>query len=205
MLNSASSHIQGVPAPRGPNFEGQVMAVDRVEGLMRQTADALDGAGILYAIVGGNAVAVWVMTVDDGAVRATKDVDVMIRRQDLPAASKALGPIGLMAVEVHGVVMFVDRHRPNPKTGLHIVFANELVRPYETHPAPDLTGAVRGDAGFMVIDLPSLVMMKLQAYRRIDQVHIEDLLSVGLIDECLIRTLPPDLQSRLEEIQKTPD
>ena len=57
----------------------------------------------------------------------------------------------------------------------------------------------------MVIDLPGLVMMKLQAYRRIDQVHMEDLLSVGLIDETLIRRLPPDLHSRLEEIQKTRD
>ena len=57
----------------------------------------------------------------------------------------------------------------------------------------------------MVIDLPALVMMKLQSYRRIDQVHMEDLLSVGLIDETLIRRLPPDLRSRLEEIQKTRD
>ena len=181
------------------------MAINRVEKLLRQAAGALDDAGIPYAIVGGNAVAAWVMTVDDAAVRATKDVDVMIQRADLPAVTKALRPTGLMLVEVHGVVMFVNRRRPNPKTGLHVLFANELVRPHEAHPTPDLAGAVRGDAGFMVIDLPALVMMKLQSYRRIDQVHMEDLLSVGLIDETLIRRLPPDLRSRLEEIQKTRD
>ena len=204
-VNNDSTYTPRVPVPRSPNFEGQVMAVDRVERLLRQAADALADADVSYAVVGGNAVAAWVMTVDDGAVRATKDVDILVRRDDLLAVGRALEPVGLMFVEVLGVVMFVDRRRPNPKTGVHLVFANERIRPDYAHPAPDVTSVVRTQSGLMVLELSALVMMKLQAFRDIDRVHIRDLLSVGLIDEPLIRKLPPDLRSRLEEIQKTPE
>ena len=40
-------------------------------------AAALNQAGIPYAVVGGNAVASWVATVDAGAVRNTRDVDLL--------------------------------------------------------------------------------------------------------------------------------
>jgi hypothetical protein len=110
-----------------------------------------------------------------------------------------------MPVEVHGVVMFVDRRRPNPKTGVHILFAGELVRPHEEHPPPDPSCAVRASGGFPVVELPALVAMKLQALRDIDRVHIRDLLSVGLIDAALIAKLPPDLRARLAQIQNTPE
>ncbi len=180
------------------------MAVNRVERLLRKVGKALDAARIPYAIVGGNAVAAWVATVDDGAVRATKGVDVLLRRPDLPAVAAAFRPLGLVPIEVLGVTMFVDRRRPNPKTGVHVVFAKERVRPEYTHPAPDVTKAVRAKTGFLVTDLPALVMMKLQSFRRIDQVHIEDLLSVALIDSTLVRKLPSDLAARLRQIRETP-
>ena len=66
------------------------MAVDRVERLLRKVARALNEAGVTYALVGGNAVAAWVATVDEGAVRATKDVDLLVRRRDMSAISAAL-------------------------------------------------------------------------------------------------------------------
>jgi hypothetical protein len=179
------------------------MAVQRVEKLLRKVAKALEKARVPYAVVGGNAVAAWVATVDDGAVRATKDVDILVRRSDLAAVTEALRRVGLMRVEVLGVVMFVDRRRPNPKTGVHVVFANERIRPHYKHPAPDPDDTVRIGEGFLVVDLPALVRMKLQSFRRVDQVHIEDLLSIDLIDAAQIRKLPPDLRKRLREIQAT--
>src|SRR6202051_4400363 len=60
-------------------------AVGKVrERLLRATA-ALNQAGVPYAVVGGNAVASWVATVDEGAIRNTRDVDLLVRRSDLPA------------------------------------------------------------------------------------------------------------------------
>ncbi len=179
------------------------MAVDRVERLLQQTTEALDHAGVPYAIIGGNAVAAWVTTVDEGAVRATKDVDILLRRDDLAEAREALKGEGLDQYDVHGVTMFLLRENPNPKTGVHVIFAGEKARPQSTHPAPDVTSAVRSKSGFLVLSLPELLTMKLAAYRRIDQVHVEDMLGVGLIDDKLAASVPADLRARLEHIEKT--
>jgi len=105
------------------------MAVDRVERLLAKFAKALNAAEVDYAIIGGNAVAAWIATVDEGAVRATKDVDVLLRRSDFARASDAVRAISLTPIEVLGVSMFVDRRRPSPKTGVHVVFAGERIRP----------------------------------------------------------------------------
>jgi hypothetical protein len=183
-----------------PNFRRQVMAVDRVEKLLTKIASTLDAKGLNYAVVGENAVAAWVATVDDGAVRATKDVDILLRRDDLAKASAALEDVDLVSIEVMGVHMFVDRDIPNPKTGAHVVFANERVRPHYAHPAPGTDDSVAADGGFRVIALQQLVEMKLQANRFVDRVHIQDMTSVGLIDQPLRDKLPDDLRTRLETI-----
>ena len=65
-------------------------------------------------------------------------------------------------------------------------------------PVPDLDAEIVSRD-----DLPALVHMKLQSFRRVDQVHIEDLLTNGLIDETVIRGLPDDLRKRLREVQDT--
>src|SRR6266436_547592 len=65
------------------------------ERLLRATA-ALNQAGVPYAVVGGNAVASWVATVDEGAIRNTRDVDLLVRRSDLPAITSALEQAGFV-------------------------------------------------------------------------------------------------------------
>lgn len=180
------------------------MAVQRVEELVRKVAAALDAAGVTYALIGGNAIAAWVATVDAEAVRATKDVDILIRRADLAALGRALAPLDLMAVEVLGVHMFVDRDHPSPKSGVHVVVGNELIRPHYQHPAPDPAEATRV-ADFRVLNLPALVAMKLESFRDIDRAHVRDLLSVGLIGDELGRELPDDLRAKLQTILGTPE
>jgi hypothetical protein len=179
------------------------MAVERVEKLLADVARALDSAAVEYAVIGGNAVAAWVATVDEGAVRATKDVDLLVRAADLAAMDEALRPLNLMRIEVLGVHMYVNRDAPSPRTGVHLVLANQRIRPEYAHAAPDPKASARLGVGFRIMDLPALVAMKLQAFRRIDQVHVEDLLRVGLIDAELAAGLPDDLRQRLREIRDT--
>src|SRR3954468_20463210 len=59
------------------------------ERLLRATA-ALNQAGVPYAVVWGDGVASWVATVDEGAVRNTRDIDLLVRRDDLPVVTAAL-------------------------------------------------------------------------------------------------------------------
>jgi len=181
------------------------MAVQRVEELLLKVSRTLDQAGIPYAVIGGNAVAAWVATVDEGAVRATKDVDILLRREDLDRAAQALAKVDLDQHEVLGVTMFLDRRNPSPKTGAHVIFAREKVRESSKHSSPDVDDSVRASTGFLVLELDSLLRMKLEAYRRVDQVHVEDMLSLGLIGEEMRRSLAVDLQERLDHIERTRD
>jgi hypothetical protein len=55
-------------------------AVARVNERLRKTVRILEVAKITHDIVGGHAVRAWVAQVDEGAVRTTKHVDVLLRR-----------------------------------------------------------------------------------------------------------------------------
>src|SRR4051812_9872133 len=97
MTSPARQPLSYVPHPTAGTVGMGVAILDRMERavakvrerLLRATA-ALTQAGVPYAVVGGNAVASWVATVDEGAVRNTRDVDLLVRRSDLPAVTDAL-------------------------------------------------------------------------------------------------------------------
>jgi len=76
-------------SPKLSLLDRMVLAVERVRDRLKRASEALEAAGIPYAVVGGNAVAAWVATVDAAAVRNTQDVVILLRRSDLDAASAA--------------------------------------------------------------------------------------------------------------------
>src|SRR6267143_5594260 len=133
------------------------------ERLLRATA-ALTEAGVPYAVVGGNAVASWVATVDEGAVRNTRDIDLLVRRSDLPAITAALEQAGFVGDELLDVVMFRDGAEGKPSEAVHLLFAGEKTRPDHLLPAPEIQ-TVSDPANFRVIALESLVVMKLLSNR----------------------------------------
>jgi hypothetical protein len=173
------------------------------ERLLRATA-VLNQAGLPYAVVGGNAVASWVATVDEGAVRNTRDIDILVRREDLPAVSAALEQAGFVRAEVLDVTMFLDGPNAKPSESIHILFAGEKVRDEHPLPAPDLT-TTDDPGGFRVITLEALIHMKLLSNRDKDRTHMRDLIGVGLIDRNWLVKLPPVLAERLQAILDTPD
>jgi hypothetical protein len=173
------------------------------ERLLRATA-ALNQAGVPYAVAGGNAVASWVATIDEGAVRTTRDIDLLVRRGDLPAITAALELAGFVHDELLDVVMFRDGSEGKPSEAIHLLFAGEKTRPDHLLPAPEIQ-TVSDPANFAVITLDSLVLMKLMSNRRKDQVHVQDMIGVGLVDQSWLSKLPPELAGRLKQILDTPD
>jgi hypothetical protein len=173
------------------------------ERLLRATA-ALNGIGVPYAVIGGNAVASWVATVDEGAVRNTRDVDLLVRRDDLPAITAALEQAGFVRAEVLEVVMFRDGEEGKPSEAVHLLFAGEKVRPEHSLAAPEIQ-TVENPAHFRVINLEALVEMKLLSNRDKDRTHLRDLLGVGLLDASWLPKLPQELAERLQLILDTPD
>src|SRR5580704_11593655 len=156
-------------------------AVAKVRERLLRATQALNQAGVAYAVVGGNAVASWVATIDEGAVRNTRDVDILVRRDDLPAVTVALEQAGFVSDELLDVVMFRDGASGKPSEAVHLLFAGEKTRPDHLLPAPDIQ-TIEDPAKFRVIILESLVAMKLMSNRDKDRTHLRDMITVGLID-----------------------
>src|SRR5438445_12459180 len=89
-------------------WERMVTAVEKVRDRLRRATQALEAAGIPYAVAGGNAVAAWVSEVDESAVRNTQDVDILLRREDLERSKLALATAGFVYRKSSGIDMFVD-------------------------------------------------------------------------------------------------
>lgn len=173
------------------------------ERLLRATA-ALNQAGVRYAVVGGNAVASWVARIDEGAVRTTRDVDILVRRADLPAVTAALEAAGFVRDELLGVDMFRDGPEGKPSEAVHLLYAGEKTRPDHPFEAPDIE-TVDDPAGFSVLTLDRLLRMKLLSNRLKDRVHIQDMINVRLIDPTWTPRLPPVLAERLQILLDDPD
>jgi hypothetical protein len=179
-------------------------AVDRVRDRLLRAVTALRGAGVGYAVVGGHAVAAWVSRVDESLARITRDVDVLIRREDFDAARAALEAAGFLYRHSSSIDLFLDGPEAKSRDAVHIVFAGELVRPGELSPNPDVTES--DDAGsYRVINLPALVRIKLTAYRDKDRTHLRDLIDAGLVDASWCDHLPDELADRLRAIIENPN
>jgi Uncharacterised nucleotidyltransferase len=185
-------------------LDRMIRAVEKVRDRLNRAASALEAAGIPYAIVGGNAVAAWVATVDESAVRNTQDVDVLIRRADLDAVKDALSKAGFIFRHVKGIDMFLDGPGAKARDAVHILFAGEKVRSDDSVPAP-LVSESEIVGAHHVVAFGSLVRMKLTSFRRKDQVHIQDMIDVGLVDASWLPGLPPELSVRLKELLDDPE
>src|SRR5260221_4403941 len=104
-------------------WERALMAAEKVKERLRRATKALEQAGVAYAVAGGNAVAEWVGRVDEDAVRNTRDVDILVRRADLPAVKAALEPAGFVYCQSFGGDMFLDRPQGRPSSAVHLLFA----------------------------------------------------------------------------------
>ena len=184
-------------------------AVEKVTERLHRATAALEAAGVPYAVAGGNAVALWVARVDESAVRNTRDVDVLLDRRDLPAATAAtaataaLEAAGFVYRHVGGVDVFLDGPAAKAREGVHVVFAGEKVREHEPAQNPLVTESEAGER-FRVLTLAALVRVKLTAFRDKDRTHLRDMIDIGLIDETWLPRLPAELAARLKELLDDP-
>lgn len=170
--------------------------------LLKVTA-ALDAAAIPYAVIGGLAVAHHVGLVDRGAIRTTADVDLLINRDSLAAMQETLAKIGFKYCLAAGVHMFLDT--PSAREGVHVIMAGEKVRPDYHAAAPTLKDVDRDEAGFAVLPLRELVVMKLTSFRDKDRTHLRDMIDVGLLPGAIRETLPDALRERLQMLLDNPE
>ena len=186
------------------SWERMIGAVEKVRQRLMRAIAILEESHIPYAVVGGNAVAAWVSRVDEAAVRNTQDVDILVRRNDLPDIIEAMSKAGFAYRRSSGIDMFLDGPLAKARDAVHLVFAAEKVRPDYSIPAPDVTES-ETSARFRLLSLEALVRMKLTSFRDKDRTHLRDLIDIGLIQADWPNRFPPELGSRLRNIIDNPD
>jgi len=186
------------------SWERMIEAVQAVRDRALRATAALENAGIPYAVAGGNAVAAWVARVDRAAVRNTQDVDILVRRGDLDRVTVALEAVGFVRTAAPDAICFIDGPGGSPRDAVHLLFANEKVRESHPLPAADVSERMAAD-DYAVVTLEALVRMKLNSFRRKDQVHLLDLIALGLVDASWTPQLVPELAARLRQLLDDPD
>ena len=179
-------------------------AVQKVQERLERTAATLEQAGVPYAIIGGNAVRAWVAQADEAAVRTTRDVDILLRRSDWPAAVAAMERAGFIYRHAKGIDMFLDGPGAKARDAVHVLFAGEKFRPDDPEPTPDVSEAEDIER-HRTLRLDALVRMKLTAFRDKDRMHLRDMIEVELVDASWCRRLPPALAARLKELLDNPN
>ena len=181
-------------------WERYIMAMDAVTDRLNRITRTLGEMGVPFALVGGQAVALWVASKDPAAVRTTKDVDILLKRSDLPKAKAAASKAGLDYFEVRAVGMFLEKTDPNPRYRVLLIWAGEKVKAESLLPSPNIEECEELAPGKPVVPLAALVCMKLMANRDQDRVHLRDMIGVDLIDRAMLDGLPAELAGRLDAL-----
>ena len=179
-------------------------ADQRIRERLNRTVHALEQADIPYAVIGEQAVRSWVIKTDESAERGTRDVEILLRRADFSAAKNVLEAVGFVYRHDESIDMFLDGADAKARDAVHVIFAGERVRSDDSFPAPDVTEVEHID-NHRTLSLAALVLMKLNAFRDKDRMHLRDMLDVELIDATWCERLPPVLAARLQELLDNPD
>ena len=124
--------------------------VNRLFDLAEQIEKAFSAAGLDYRVVGGLAVYLYVEEAEPDAGRLTRDIDIIVRREDLEAIAAAVRPFGLEYRHVAGIDMLMQEGENSARRAVHLIFSGEKVRPEYPAPTPEL-GRARNIRGIRLI------------------------------------------------------
>ncbi len=175
--------------------QGMTSLTDDLERIVT----VLNAAGIVYEVIGGVAVNAHIMQQHRSRSFVTRDVDLLIRREDLETVVEAGRAAGYEGRKIVGGYMLI---RAGQEIGeaVHLVFSGERSKSTQPLPHPPLQPEMKNLFGLLVpvAPLSDLVRMKLTSFRPKDVVHLEILEETGLITASVEAALPTELKQRLE-------
>jgi hypothetical protein len=160
--------------------------LEQLFSLAERVEEAFASAGLDYWVVGGLATYLYVEEVEPDAGRLTRDIDIVVRGEDLPKIVQAVEPFGLLHRHVAGMDMLVQAGEPTAPRAVHLLLTSDL-------------GCHRVLQGVRVAPLADLVRMKLTSFRAKDEAHIKDLDEAGLITTEIEASLARELAGRLAQ------
>jgi hypothetical protein len=128
-------------------------------GTLQKLSTALEQAGIPHELVGGLAVFLHVENADSTHSSLTRDIDVMIRRDDLPRVIAIAEEHGFRFRNSAGLDMLLYGETSSARNAVHLLFSGEKVKEtqLEAHPRIRPVRAAIHGQDFLVIPVMDLV------------------------------------------------
>jgi len=160
----------------------------------------LGAAGVPYELVGGVGVLAHILGHDSSRSFVTRDIDLLVSREDLGHLTAAAESAGYQTRKIVGGYL-VLRPGQLPGEAVHIIFAGERSKSTQPFPHPSVAPVWMQffEMRVPVAPLIDLVRMKLTSFRAKDQPHLELLDETGLITKALESELPGVLRERLAQ------
>jgi hypothetical protein len=171
---------------------------------LEQIARVLDQAGVRYEVIGGMAVNAHLLAAQQiSRTFVTKDIDLLVQRNELSEIVTAAEAAGYRARKIVGGFMLI-RPGQQASEAVHLVFTGERSKSTSPLPHPQINAEKREVFGFVipVAALSDLVQMKLNSYRAKDLVNLKILDDSGMITPHIEGQLPDVLKNRLSEARK---
>ena len=174
-------------------------------GTLQELSLPLEQAGVPHELVGGLAVFLHVENADSTHSSLTRDIDIMIRRDDLPRVVAIAENYGFRFRHSAGMDMLLFGETNSARNAIHLLYAGEKVKAtqLESHPRINPVRAGLHGQDFWVIPVLDLVRMKLSSYRDKDRVHVRGMDAAGLITKDVEHGLSEELLARLRNVRKT--
>lgn len=151
-------------------------AQQHIYNRLSKIADIFSDIKAEYAVIGGNAIIAW-MRARKMDSRTTRDVDLMLRKEDLPEIRDALEKQGYEFIKTGGMSLFFDTTEGvdrNVENCIHLVFCGQKIK---NSTIPELEYHEFG--GMKVATIENLVKMKVAAMRPKDFEHLQNLIDAG--------------------------
>lgn len=165
---------------------------------LTRITSVLTEARIDFQLVGGVAILAHILDRDRSRSFVTRDIDLLVRRDDLDRLVAAAEAAGYQARKIVDGFMLL-RQGQSPAEAVHIIFAGERSKSTQpaTHPEVRPVWMRFFETSLPVAQLADLVQMKLNSFRAKDLLHLETLDEAGLITEAVETALPDVLRDRL--------
>ena len=169
---------------------------------LEQIVKVLQEAGVIFEVVGGVAVNAHLLDAHRSRSFVTRDIDLLVRREDLPRIIAAAEAGGYRGRKMFGGFALIKPDQDLAEA-VHLLFAAEKTREAQAMPNPEIHPEIKHLREFgvsvPVVRLADLIRMKLTSFRAKDEAHIEILDKCGLISAEVAAALPDVLKSRLDQ------
>ncbi len=175
-----------------------------IEERLQAVARLLNAACVPYALVGGNAVSLWVSHEERESTTFCRGIDFLINREDWPFVREHLGFDGFGSTEGDWQAFIWGSARRVSWDSMRFLFAGGCASPEQLLPFPRL-GDPEFIQGIPCLALGRLMTMLLTGNRPIDVANVQRLIFSDLVNADWYDLLPSILKPRLKRLLADPN